>query len=527
MFLSTLRFIVPILSVVCTLQAVPDISNLNNCINEVRQANASPPSVPTFDKYIRNYRQLIVDLEAATPSLPFVYQEAAAKPLVQYLKTMGEQQFLRVFNQRPTDDLSTTLQQIIPDAALSILFHNSVFIQSVDAFQEIVADLYDSFISEETRVSKETGQPIDLPTYGIIPPLVKFGNLEAGPYTWPCDATTQILGMKCPIVSLPPSQIKGGLLAWSSLGHETGGHDVLHADAGLLQELTQKVRAALLNSFGSRGLANYWASCIDETASDIFGYLHMGPSAGAGLIGYFRALGNGKLRNIGYKEDPHPIDLLRGYLAAAVAKRLNFKDAAAWSALLTQETAKDNNLLFLVNQNGSYSLFPVPLNVAIASTEVVAEVIMKSKLNSLQGHSLQEIQNWTDNDETIVTTLLEALKINGQLPINLQGPGFYAAHAVSASILAGLQLNASIPTIFNEMLAFLQTMHHGNPTWSRFPTAEALRLLERASVERSTENLAPRSVHITLPEIESLSEVEDLSENESFAEDESLLVEAC
>lgn len=520
MFLPTLRFIFLILSVASVLQAAPDISNLGNCIKEVRQAGLSPPAVMTFDQYTQNYQQLIADLEAATPHLPFVYQEAAAKPFIQYLENLGESRFLSIFNQDPTDDFSSTLQQIIPDAALSILFHNNIYVQSVDAFQEIVSDLYDSFISEEARVSKQTGRPINLPTYGVIPPLVKFGNADAGPYTWPCDATTQLLGLKCAVVSLPPAQVKGGLLAWSSLGHETGGHDVIHADAGLLQELAQKVRAGVLSAFRSRALATYWANCIDETVSDICGYLNLGPSAGIGLIGYFRSLGNGKLRTVGSTNDPHPIDLLRGYLAAAVAKRLNFKDAAVWSGILTNETLKDNNLLYLVDQNGNYSQFPVSLSVAIASTDVVAEVVMHSKLNSLQGHSLQEIEDWTDNDEAIAGSLVSSLTTTGQLPVNLHGPGFYAAHVVSASTLAGLNSNANIPVILSEMLAFLQTMHHENPTWSKTPTAEAVHLLERAGVivRSAVENLAPRPIRIEVPKSESPSQKENVSQEGSLSQ---------
>lgn len=500
MFLFKFRFIVPILSMAFALQAAPDISNLDNCINEVRQANKAPPTVPTFDQYARNYKKLIADLQTATPMLPYVYQQAAAKPLIQYLTKMGERKFLRLFSQNPRDDLSSTLQQIIPDAVLSILFHNNVYVQSVDAFQEISSDLYDSFISDESRVSKETGQPIALPTYGVIPPLVKFGNADDGPYTWPCDTTTQLLGMKCAIVSLPPAQIKGGLLAWSSLGHETGGHDIVHADAGLLEELAKNVHDSLLKNFKSEALATYWANCMDETVSDVLGMLNLGPSAGIGLIGYFRSFGNGKLRNIGSTDDPHPIDLLRGYLAAAVANRLSVQDAAEWQQLLTNETSKDNDTLFLYNQQTrSYTPFPVALDVAIASTQVVADTLLKTKLKTLQGHSLQEIQNWNDNDEAIIQSLITALKANGQLPANLHGAGFYAAHVVGACTLAALEANANIGAIFGEMVSYLDTMHQENPTWSKKPTAEALLMLKRGGETRRTKRHKLHSVIIPLP----------------------------
>lgn len=526
MILSTWRLIVPILAVASTLQGVPDISNLDNCINDVRTAESSSPPVPTFDIYKQNYQQLIADLQAASAAMPYVYQEAAAKPLIAFLEGLGEQRFLRIFSGGASDPQSGALQEIIPDAALSILFHNSSYVQAVDSFQEIVSDLYDSFVSDELRVGQQTGRPINSPTYGVIPPLVKFGNADFGPYTWPCDATSQVLGMKCAIVSLPPAQLVGGILAWSSLGHETGGHDVLHADEGLLKELAQKVYSAVLSTFKSQALASYWASCIDETASDVCGYLHMGPNAGIGLIGFFRALGNGKLRTIGSKDDPHPIDLLRGYLAASVVKRLNFKDAAVWSQVIASETSKDNNKLYLVDQNGVYYRFPVRLGAAIASADLVASVIMQSKLNALQGYSLQDIQNWNDNDQDIVDTLASQLVNSGQLPDNLSGPGFYAAHVVSASIQAALQNSANISSIFNGMFNFLSTMHRENPTWSVTQTPQALELLERLSLngERRESKLIPRPVIIKLPEVEEAALENAISLEEEEAEEENVSV---
>ncbi len=356
MIVSSVRIAFIALSATCALNAAPDISNLKNCINEVRQADISPPVVPTFTPYTSNYKGLLADLQTAAAKLPHVYQEAAAKPFIQFLQTLGETKYLQLFRKTATDETAAAQQQMIPDVALAILYHETLG-RGTNAFQELVSDLYDSFLNEEKRLGSQTGVPIAPPTYGVIPPLVKFGDAESGPYTWPGDATAQVLGLKCGVVSLPPAQLKGGLLAWSSLGHETGGHDVTHADQGLLDELAQKVYDAVYKKFKSRSLANYWSTCIDETTADVCGYLNMGPSLGVGLIGYFRALGNGKLRTVGSRDDPHPIDLLRGYLAAAVAKRLNFSGASDWSQVIFQETKKDNDTLYLVDSWGFYHRF--------------------------------------------------------------------------------------------------------------------------------------------------------------------------
>lgn len=503
MNLSILRIATAIFSVTCVLEAAtPDISNLNNCIQDVRQAGANPPGVLSFDSYTTNYAQLLADLRAATPHLPHVYQQVAAGPLMRFLQTLGEEKFLQVFGGGSMDEQTATLQQIIPDAALAILSYEKAPSQGINAFEEIVSDLYDGFLSDEVRVSKQTHMPINPPTYGVIPPLVKFGNADAGPYTWPGDATNEILGMGCGVVSLPPAQLNGGLIAWSALGHETGGHDVTHADKGLLDELAQKVHAALMQKFKSQALADYWAGCIDETTADICGYLNMGPSLGIGLIGYFRALGDGKLRSVGSTDDPHPIDLLRGYLGAAVAKRLHFHDAAAWSQTISKETQKDNATLSLADQNGNLSPFPVSFAEAVASTDVVAQVIMQSKLTTLQNHALQELQDWTDHDQAIVDNLNSILRTSGHLPASLQGPGFYAAYVVAAATQSALQHGANIPTLFREMQSFLATMHLANPTWSKTPTGQSMALLEQGlkGVGKRVGNLTPHKVNPRLPQ---------------------------
>jgi hypothetical protein len=503
MISALLRNTALVFSAASVLQAAhPDISNLNECILEVRHAASNSPSVLTFDDYMANYAKLLADLQSATPHLPHVYQEAAAKPFIQFLKNLGKSHFLRVFDGEPRDEKTATLQQIIPDAALAILSYKMAPSQGVNGFEEIVSDLYEGFLSDEARVNKHSDHPIDPPTYGIIPPLVKFGNPDAGPYTWPSDATRQILGMKCGIVSLPPAQLNGGLLAWSALGHETGGHDVTHADEGLLEELAQKVHAAVLQKFHSEALANYWARCIDESSADVCGYLHMGPSLGIGLIGYFRALGDGKLRSIGSTDDPHPIDLLRGYLAAAVAKRLHFQDALAWSQAIVIETRKDNEELYLADAHGHLVAFPASFSQAVASTDVVAQTIMQSPLSALQGHSLQELQDWKDRDQVIVDQLVSILNTDGHLPADLQGPGFYAAYVVAAATQAALQQGAHIPALFNKMQAFLAQMHLENPTWSKIATDKSTALIEHSlkGLREAEHKATPRFVIPKLPQ---------------------------
>jgi hypothetical protein len=342
------------------------------------------------------------------------------------------------------------------DIAQAILQNGEDYEQrATDGFQEVTSDLFDGFLSAEDR------KAVDAPDEGVIAPLVKWGNPDFGPYTWPVDATLNF-GVGAPIVNLPPANARRGLLAWSALGHETGGHDILHADSGLRQELAENVNNGLRDAGLEDPLPDYWSDRIDETASDVLGILNMGPAAGIGLIGYFRGLnaafGAGPtLRNEVPESDPHPADILRGFLSAACVRRLKFGGAHAWAAVIEEEALKD---LTDVRVNG------VQISEAAArqSAEVVAQVIMQGRLQSLQNHSLDYIQNWRNIDESIVQQLRRLLTVVGQLPSRIES-GIYAAHVVAAAVTAGVSQGADISTLFDRMLVLLKKMHDANPSW--------------------------------------------------------------
>ncbi|MCM3465812.1 hypothetical protein M3660_23100, partial [Bacillus licheniformis] len=141
----------------------------------------------------------------------------------------------------------------------------------------------------------------------------------------------------------------------------------------------------------------------DETASDVLGILNMGPAAGIGLIGYFRGLngawnGTPTLRNTGPEYDSHPADILRGYLAAETVRLLQFDQAEAWAEAISAETDKDLTTIQLGRQT-------VDAKTARKSAAVVAQAITESRLNSLEQHSLGQIQNWHNEDERIASQI--------------------------------------------------------------------------------------------------------------------------
>ncbi len=428
----------------------PDISNLAGCVEDARQAGLDSDTGPSDPTDLHNLRGR---LETCRDKLPPLYRTAVYDPFIAKLDNLGQQGFTKILLSDPNKE---GIAGLLFDIAHAILQNGEGFQQrATDGFQEVVSDLFDGFLGAEGR------KAVKSPDKGAIPPLVKWGNPDSGPYTWPVDATISF-DVKAPIVNLPPSNARHGILAWAALGHEIGGHDILHADTGLLPELADKVNQALNNVNLGDPFPDYWSERIDETASDVLGILNMGPAAGVGLIGYFRGLnaaftGSAVLRNNGPDQDPHPADILRGFLAASCVRRLGFSGAAAWAAAIEDETRKDVTTIRL-------SGVTISEEDARKSADVVAEVIMHAKLQSLENHSLGYIQNWRNADEVIVQQLRSLLTTIGQLPTKLES-GIYAAHVVAAAVTVALSPNANIPLLFDRMLGILKKMHDSNPSW--------------------------------------------------------------
>jgi hypothetical protein len=427
--------------------STPDFTNLQTCIDDVQLAgqDSDPgPGDPT------DYTSLRSRLFAASNSLPPLYKTSVYDPFVATLDELGPVDFVVLLTQRPD------LGDIVMDIAHAILQNAEGYqAPATDGFQEVVSDLYDGFLSAEDRVGVEP------PDHGVIPPLVKWGRPQFGPYTYTTEAT-QIFGVQPGIVSLPPAFTRRGLLGWSSLGHETAGHDILHADTGLHAQLAAAVFSSLDSAGFQAPLARYWRDRIDETASDVMGILNMGPAAGIGLIGFFRGLnaafGNGPiLRNNGPSTDVHPADIVRGYLAAAVVRLLEFSDHDAWADALESETDKDAGAIRLAG-------ISVTMANAKRMAKAVAEAIVTVPMASLEQHALGDIQNWRDHDESIVAELIPLLTSHGTIPETLER-GIFAAHAVAAGVVAGLANGANTSAIFSRMQQMLKRMHDHNPAW--------------------------------------------------------------
>jgi hypothetical protein len=425
------------------------LTGLPAVIEDARQAMLSSEKGPAEPS---NYADLVTRLHTSKGKFPPLYETNFTMPFIATIDSLGAAVFTKILAHDPTRESTAGL---LFDLAQAVLQPSDGYNEApTRAYQEFISDLYDGYLGAESR------HGVKPPDRGVIPPLVKWGNPDFGAYTWPIDATSSF-NVKAGVVNLPPANATMGLVAWGALGHETAGHDILHADTGLLEELTSIVQTKL-TSLGY-GLADYWSLRMDETASDVQGILNLGPAAAIGLIAYFRGLlgaytGKPALRNTGSADDPHPADIVRGYLASEVVALLSFKGAKDWAKVIALETEKDLTKIVLAGQ-------VVPSSAAKRSAKLVAQALVETKLMALENHALGEIQNWADSDETLVKSLCVSLRDGAPIDFSNSGTTLYAAHLVAAAIIEAVATGKDISGLQARMIAALNCLHNKNPSW--------------------------------------------------------------
>jgi hypothetical protein len=437
-----------------------DLSNIEACVHDVARALKDPDRGP---RDLTRFAPLRSALARAGKRLPPAYREALGDPLLAKLDKLGPAGFKAVLAADP-DRLDSA--SLLLDAAQVV--HQAGDGAATDAFQEVVSDLYDGFLSAEDR------RGVKLPERSVLAPMVKWGCPADGPYTWP-PAATASLGAKTGLVNLPPGNARNGLCVWAALGHETAGHDILGADHGLKAELAEVVRRALREA-GMTALAGYWAERIEESASDVLGILNMGPAAGFGLLatlrGFRLATGSGgRLQSEGAGDDEHPADVVRGFLAAATIRTLPFGGATAWAAAVERETNLDVQVIRLSRRE-------VSLAEARGSAATTARAIAATPLRTLEGHALGEIQTWRDRDDRIVARLAAALVGGGKVDDAIER-GDYAAHAVAAAVTTAIGREGDPAALQPRLVKLLAAMHRRNPGWGPLKVAHASDLSRR------------------------------------------------
>jgi hypothetical protein len=357
------------------------------------------------------------------------------------------------------------------------------------AFEEALADLYDGFLS------MEEGKRIKPPDHETVSPLSVWGFPTDGPYTWPSDVGVS-LGMKMSTVNLPPAYSKN-IALWSSIGHETGGHDILHAYNGMLDELGSKVAAKLVELEndpalkGASAIVNgrqesiavyagsYWKDRIDETASDVCGLLNIGPAAGISLAVLLISLRGGKLVTVDSSDDVHPIDALRIFLAADVirnTKELDINTANTWADTfesIADKYIENKSEFHLVSQtlDGQWHVdVAMPHKQMRETTKTVAESIANSTLLTLGGHALSDVNTWANTDEVLTTRITNNF-LDGTEPRLDPGPDgqkVYAAHILAGATIALAKL-ADISRTTDLAIKSLNKLYAQNPVWHGLP----------------------------------------------------------
>jgi len=254
-------------------------------LDRVKFDERSPEGPPDGSPYDADKLAAVVSDNAI--KLPASYRTAYVAPLLAALPTLTK--YLKHRFEEDQSDRRMSAQEAladvksISDSLVGVVrdWGFTAYRQPLRRFEAVISNLYRSFLSAQQRVQA------GLPMIQTVPPLATFAPTgDDGPFTWPADEVKGFIGVPIGVVSLPGSYRNHPLL-WPALAHETGGHDVLHADPGLLEELGKTVNEA---PGVPSGIASLWSNWMDETASDVYGLLNVGPAFGVSLAAFFSAL---------------------------------------------------------------------------------------------------------------------------------------------------------------------------------------------------------------------------------------------
>ncbi len=389
---------------------------------------------------------LLKAVSAGANMLPRVYSDGYAQPLEQNVKRLLQLDAARRLESGTVETLTAAVYQHHRNGAANA--------QQLDRFLAVISNLYRSFLDKTKRAAA------NVPLTATLPPLAMFQHSgESGPFTVTSEQVNRLIGASSGVVSMPATYADDPFI-WAALAHETGGHDVTHADSGLLDELAQNVPMALAGmptpqGISRKDLAQLWAHWIDEASADVYGLLNIGPAFAPNLAVFFAALeAEGAnvaptLRTVsGFDPndpsqtlDPHPTDILRLHLAAGVIDTLTglakesrdkynqmIDDLA--TILATGPTVTIRGNIPLSRDHLQTIDVQVPLADMQQAARNIGGFIATAKLATLGGHSIQEIETWDNNDEARALAVKNAV-LAGQSIANLGD---------DAQLLAGVTL---------------------------------------------------------------------------------------
>lgn len=406
---------------------IVDVSNFQKLYDVLRKLDLTgdgPPEAPwggdapTVD-VIRDA------IGEAMTALPRVYRSGYAAPLL--------------------DSLGTLVPALASDSFALEAITGAVYDHSdttvrvqLRQFLAVVSNLYRSFLSASKRANA------DVPLVGQVPPLAMFQHkADFGPFTITSDQMQQAVDSAIGVVSLP-SAYRDQPVLWASLAHETGGHDVVHADPDLLPQLRDGVQKLFPGgTVGATGQVSMqrlqgllWSYWMDEAVADVYGVLNIGPTFGINLAAFFAALNAAfhpsptpVLRTAsGHPPnsndlDPHPTDILRLDLARGVVDSLTGLSQAtrdSYTAALDEVSALcggDADFIVLQGvvrtENGSGIRLNnrLPMAPMKAAARTVGAFIATARFDALGGKSIQDIETWDNPDELAAQAVRAALTV--------------------------------------------------------------------------------------------------------------------
>src|SRR5579859_690760 len=193
-------------------------------------------------------RQVRAATAKGAPFLPRIYQQNFHGPMDAALPQLMEKLKQDVKNgEKSPAEATARLESLYAP-----IYQHGRDVTEVNAepqlkrFLAVVSNLFRSFTDNDKRASAG----VSLVT--ATPPLAFFqSDSPQGPYTIESDLMRQFFDISIGIVSLPATY-RDHPAVWTCLSHEVCGHDVVHADNGLLAEMTEAAQARLAPNFSPR-----------------------------------------------------------------------------------------------------------------------------------------------------------------------------------------------------------------------------------------------------------------------------------
>jgi hypothetical protein len=397
-------------------------------------AAAPPSATELLDAVAQTYAKAV---RAGCDYLPLPYQDSYVEPLLRHLGRVV----------RVDDDplAMRTLAEIVAGAIAQHQARGPVR-QPVRQFLAIVSNLIRSFLDSDKRTAVQA----PLLDVTALPPLVMFHpEADAGPALLATPTVKAMCGSEVAVAVLPAAYHRSPL-AWVSIAHEACGHGVLRADEGLLAELIAGTRVLFgggpivpgdetLNDEQVLGLL--WSYWLEETASDVYGILNIGPTFMLNLAALVSAVRRGinaalpvPLLNLHAAVDPaahldiHPPDLFRLHVAIGVIENLDAFPAWAArpylnalrkiSAFCARQGDPDGAAATRVRIRGRVEVNrdfwisidrTIPFKDMAEAARRVGAYVATSRLSSLGNQSVQRLETWDLADEAAAQAICAAL----------------------------------------------------------------------------------------------------------------------